>query len=87
MLFLKNTFQAGRNFHAEISESYLKKLMGVHPDSRKIDYTSITGHGLFILKEEVATYIPTEFDSRTQWPHCLTIREIHDQGSCGSCWV
>ncbi|XP_046688746.1 cathepsin B-like [Homalodisca vitripennis] len=31
--------------------------------------------------------LPENFDSRLQWPHCPTIREIRDQGSCGSCWA
>jgi len=31
--------------------------------------------------------LPDSFDARTQWPNCPTIREIRDQGSCGSCWV
>lgn len=31
--------------------------------------------------------IPSEFDARTKWPNCKSLREIRDQGSCGSCWV
>lgn len=31
--------------------------------------------------------LPESFDAREQWPNCPTIREIRDQGSCGSCWV
>eukprot|EP00698_Gefionella_okellyi_P020760 TRINITY_DN656_c0_g1_i2.p1 TRINITY_DN656_c0_g1~~TRINITY_DN656_c0_g1_i2.p1 ORF type:complete len:613 (+),score=84.62 TRINITY_DN656_c0_g1_i2:180-1841(+) len=29
--------------------------------------------------------IPTSFDARTQWPHC--IHPIRDQAQCGSCWA
>jgi len=29
--------------------------------------------------------IPTDFDSRTQWPDC--IHAIRDQEQCGSCWA
>ena len=31
--------------------------------------------------------IPTNFDARDQWPNCPTLKEIRDQGSCGSCWA
>ena len=31
--------------------------------------------------------LPKNFDSREQWPNCPTLKEIRDQGSCGSCWV
>lgn len=31
--------------------------------------------------------IPKEFDSRTAWPDCPSIRAVRDQSSCGSCWA
>ena len=31
--------------------------------------------------------IPASFDSRVAWPKCGTIRNIRDQGHCGSCWA
>lgn len=31
--------------------------------------------------------LPENFDAREQWPNCPTIKQIRDQGSCGSCWV
>ena len=31
--------------------------------------------------------LPDSFDARTQWPDCPTIKEVRDQGSCGSSWV
>lgn len=33
------------------------------------------------------TSIPQEFDARTEWGACPTIKKIYDQGQCGSCWV
>jgi len=56
--------------------------MGVLPASRYLlpppleDYT-----------EAQLSSLPTEFDSRTQWPDCSSTSEIRDQGSCGSCWA
>ena len=32
-------------------------------------------------------HFPDEFDSRDKWSSCPSIKEIRDQGSCGSCWV
>ena len=31
--------------------------------------------------------IPDMFDARMKWPNCPSIKEIRDQGACGSCWV
>lgn len=53
--------------------------MGVHKDNDKYRLPS--------MKHAVPNDLPESFDARTQWPYCPTIREIRDQGSCGSCWV
>lgn len=31
--------------------------------------------------------LPDSFDPREQWPNCPTLKQIRDQGNCGSCWV
>ncbi|KAF5296019.1 hypothetical protein FQR65_LT10322 [Abscondita terminalis] len=76
----QSNWRAGRNFASNVPMSYIKRLMGVLPDN-----------DLYKLPEsdelELIEDIPDTFDSREQWPNCPTIREIRDQGSCGSCWA
>ena len=31
--------------------------------------------------------LPARFDAREQWPHCVSIGAIGDQGQCGACWA
>lgn len=56
--------------------NYLRRLMGVHPDSVKYRLEEIV-HDDGGLGDD----LPENFDSREQWPDCPTIREIRDQGS------
>lgn len=59
---------------------YVKRLMGVLPNHKNFMPP--------VLVHNVGTVdVPVKFDARSQWPNCPTIREIRDQGSCGSCWV
>jgi hypothetical protein len=30
--------------------------------------------------------LPQNFDGRTFWPNCPTIKRVRDQSACGSCW-
>ncbi|KAL6087858.1 hypothetical protein STEG23_032853 [Scotinomys teguina] len=71
------TWKAGRNFH-NVDVSYLKRLCGTILGGPK-------------LPERVGFAedmdLPETFDARLQWPNCPTIKQIRDQGSCGSCWA
>ncbi|KAK4305971.1 hypothetical protein Pmani_022165 [Petrolisthes manimaculis] len=78
---IHKTWQAGRNFHPDLSMRYIHRLMGVHPDS-KFHLPPVTHHSI-----PNGFKIPDEFDTRAAWPMCPTLNEIRDQGSCGSCWA
>lgn len=83
------TWQPGRNFAPSVPLAHLYRLMGVHPDSHKFklpDKVDVLYGG----QEPIGLAdgeIPEQFDAREAWPNCPTIREIRDQGSCGSCWA
>jgi cathepsin B len=63
------------------SRESVKRLMGVRPEYFE-QHKFLTP-----IKHEIPTALPDNFDARDQWPNCPTIKEVRDQGSCGSCWA
>ena len=51
--------------------------MGVLPGGPKLPLETVA----------VPNDVPATFDARTKWPDCPSIKEVRDQGSCGSCWA
>ncbi|XP_074656001.1 cathepsin B-like isoform X1 [Tubulanus polymorphus] len=76
----KTTWKAGKNFKPGVTVQELKRLCGVLPDPVK---------NRLPMKQPSNDIdeLPQAFDARTKWPHCPTLREVRDQGSCGSCWA
>uniref|UniRef100_A0AAR2JLU9 Cathepsin B n=1 Tax=Pygocentrus nattereri TaxID=42514 RepID=A0AAR2JLU9_PYGNA len=74
---VNTTWRAGHNFH-NVDYSYVKKLCGA----------KLNGYKLPVMDQYAGDIkLPKSFDPREQWPNCPTLKEIRDQGSCGSCWA
>jgi len=77
----QSTWKAGPNKFQSWSKTSIKRLMGVLPGHEAMVKQ------LPVLVHEVPNDLPVSFDARDQWPNCPTIKEVRDQGSCGSCWA
>ncbi|CAF1246736.1 unnamed protein product [Rotaria sp. Silwood1] len=77
----QSTWKAAPSKFMTWSKASVKRLMGVLP-----------GHFIQVkhldpLIHDVPNDLPDNFDARDQWPNCPSIKEVRDQGSCGSCWA
>ncbi|KAK3924559.1 Cathepsin B [Frankliniella fusca] len=79
---LNTTWKAGRNFGPHVTQKYIRGLLGVLPDAHKFRLPEVAPH--IALADDA---IPETFDAREAWPECRTLKEVRDQGGCGSCWA
>ena len=81
MVIISLFSQAGENFknmRPEDRVPYAKRMCGTFLNEK---------NPLPVKEIEVPKDLPENFDARKQWPNCPTIKEVRDQGACGSCWV
>ncbi len=80
---VQNDWIAGKNSRFESADqNSVKKLLGAYLDTP--EWLQLPQKYFAELGVEE---LPTDFDSRTAWPKCESIREVRDQSNCGSCWV
>ncbi|CAF1232417.1 unnamed protein product [Rotaria sordida] len=77
----QTTWKAKPSKFMSWSKESIVRLMGVHPEYFE------RHKQLEILEHDVPNDLPENFDPREQWPNCPTLKEVRDQGSCGSCWA
>ncbi|EFA09153.1 cathepsin B precursor [Tribolium castaneum] len=77
----QSTWTAGRNFPEDTPIEHLKRLNGalITPDLVGKNQT----HVINVIPEA----IPETFDGRTHWSQCPSLKNIRNQGNCGSCWA
>ncbi|KAK3760409.1 hypothetical protein RRG08_018637 [Elysia crispata] len=78
-----NTWKAGRNAGFEDVKT-AKTLLGIDMEANELyNKLHLSYPEIFYAEDD----LPDQFDSRTKWSNCKTMKEIRDQSNCGSCWA
>jgi len=81
----KSSWVAGENKFSTWTKEEIKKKLVATSYPKNIPYTPQQLEIIKYHQANNAKQVPTEFDSRKQWPKC--IHPIRDQAKCGSCWA
>ena len=80
--------------HAEIARRVNRLRTTWKATEYKRDYTPLLGTILDGQKtlpakkfNKINANLPDNYDPRTEYPKCESLREIRDQANCGSCWA
>ncbi|KAJ3624682.1 hypothetical protein MTP99_018286 [Tenebrio molitor] len=77
----RTTWVARRNFPEDTPIEQLKRLNGALDGPHHKYQVKLKVHRVNV------SAIPDTFDGRTYWSQCESLKDIRDQGNCGSCWV
>jgi len=75
-------WRASHNHITRLPKSQARSLLGLN--MKNLEHNS--WEKKVYSAAEVAN-APDEFDSRTNWPNCASMKDIRDQRQCGSCWA